>query len=231
MPLDTLFLDAGGVLIFPNWERVSDALRAHGVEVDPARLQDAEPHAKRQIDQGPTIAQTTDLQRSWPYFNLVLAVAGVTQDARTDAALAELHAYHAAHNLWEVVPADVMPALARFRALRLRLVVISNANGTVQVCFDRVGLTPCLDAAFDSQVEGVEKPDPRLFEIALARVGADRQRTMHVGDLYHVDVVGARNASIRPALLDPFGLYEDADCLRVGSLGELADWFERGGAV
>jgi HAD superfamily hydrolase (TIGR01549 family) len=224
--VQTLFLDAGGVLIFPNWQRVSEALATHGVRVDAPTLAAAEPHAKREIDRGPTIAQSTDNQRSWPYFNLVLAHAGVPQDARTDSALAELHAYHAQHNLWEVVPPDVIPALERFRRLGLRLVVISNANGTVNVCFDRVGLTRCLDAALDSQVEGVEKPDPRLFEIALERTGACRETTAHVGDIYYVDVVGARNASIRPILLDPFDLYDTADCERVRSLSDLADILE-----
>jgi putative hydrolase of the HAD superfamily len=226
MRIDTLFLDAGGVLVFPNWTRVSRALAERGVRVDPETLSAAEPHAKRQIDNGSTIAQSTDDQRSWPYFNLVLEKAGVPQDAATDAALADLRAYHAKHNLWEIVPDDVAPALERFRRMGLRLVVISNANGTLQACFDRVGLTACLDAAFDSQIEGVEKPDPRLFEMALARVGARAETTAHVGDLYHVDVVGARNASIQPVLLDPFGLYEEADCLRVRSLGELADRWE-----
>lgn len=224
--LQTLFLDAGGVLVFPNWQRVSEALADRGVRVDPLALAAAEPRAKRQIDHGPTIAGSTDRQRSWPYFNLVLAHANVPQDERTDAALADLHEYHARHNLWEVVPDDVVPALERFRSLGLRLVVISNANGTLHGCFDRVGLTVCLDAALDSHIEGVEKPDPRLFEIALERTGARPETTAHVGDIYHVDVVGARNASIRPILLDPFGLYEEADCLRVRSLAELADRLE-----
>ena len=35
-------------------------------------------------------------------------------------------------------------------------------------------------------------PDPRFFDIALERSGARRETTIHVGDLYHVDVVGAR---------------------------------------
>lgn len=225
--LKTLFLDAGGVLIFPNWRRISAALAAHGVHVEAGALEAAEPHAKRRIDTGPIVAQSNDRERSWPYFNLVLEIAGVPRDPRTDAALAELQAYHAAHNLWEHVPEDVVPSLARLRALGLRLVVVSNANGTLHFCLDRAGLTACLDAALDSHLEGVEKPDPRLFEIALDRVGADRETTLHVGDLYHVDVVGARNASIRPALLDPHGLYEDADCLRVRTLGELAEALER----
>jgi len=31
VPIQTVFLDAGGVLVWPNWSRVSDALRRHGV--------------------------------------------------------------------------------------------------------------------------------------------------------------------------------------------------------
>ena len=46
---------------------------------------------------------------------------------------------------------------------------------------------------------------------------------MHVGDLYHVDVVGARNAGLAPMLLDPHGLYAAHDAERVRTLGELAD--------
>ena len=221
--IETLFLDAGGVLMFPNWERVSGTLAAHGVRVDPSALAAAEPHAKKQIDNAKTIASSTDSTRVFPYFNLVLEHAGITQDSRTEAALAELREYHAASNLWESVPEDVPPVLARFRRLGLRLVVVSNANGRLHACFDRIGLTQCLDIALDSQVEGVEKPDARLFEIALARSGARPETTMHVGDIYHVDVVGARNAGIQPMLLDPFDLYNDADCPRVRSLGELAD--------
>ena len=70
-------------------------------------------------------------------------------------------------------------------------------------------------------MEKVEKPDPRFFEIALTRSGARRESTIHVGDLYEVDVVGARAAGITPVLLDAAGLYPDADCDRVRSLGDL----------
>ena len=147
--IETVFLDAGGVLVFPNWQRASDAFAAHGVTVEASRLAAAEPHAKKRLDTGDRIAASTDSQRSWPYFNLVLEAAGVAETAATDAALADLHAYHARHNLWEVVPADVAPALVRLRALALRLIVISNANGRLHACFDRVGLSACLDGALD----------------------------------------------------------------------------------
>jgi len=31
VPIQTVFLDAGGVLVNPNWSRVSDTLARHGV--------------------------------------------------------------------------------------------------------------------------------------------------------------------------------------------------------
>lgn len=181
--IETLFLDAGGVLVFPNWSRVSDVLATHGVVVEPAVLAAAEPHAKRQLDVAATIGGTNDRQRGWLYFNLVLTQAAVALTDQTDAALAELQTYHAAVNLWETVPDDVAPALDRLRTLGLRLVVISNANGTLRKKFDRLGLSARFDAVIDSQEEGVEKPDPRLFQIGLSRAGARAETTIHVGDL------------------------------------------------
>jgi HAD superfamily hydrolase (TIGR01549 family) len=220
MPIQTVFLDAGGVLVNPNWTRVSDTLQRHGVSVSAATLAAAEPHAKRRLDTRDTIA-VTDQQRGWTYFNLVLTEAGVPLSDRTAAALTELHAYHQTHNLWETVPDEVRPALTALRTIGLRLVVLSNANGTLHRAFDRLGLTPAVDAIFDSHNEGVEKPDPRLFRIALGRTGADAATTMHVGDLYHVDVAGARAAGLTPMLFDVADLYPECDCLRVRSLTDL----------
>lgn len=226
--LETVFLDAGGVLVFPNWTRISDGLAKHGVVVDPAVLARAEAPAKRKLDRGETITVTNDAGRGWMYFNLILDEAGVSTGPATAAALAELHAYHMESNLWELMPSDVIPVLARLRARGLRLTIVSNANGKLRSLFDRLALTVCVDCVLDSNDEGVEKPDPRFFEIALARSGARRETTIHVGDLYHVDVVGARAAGLRGVLLDEAGLYQDADCPRVQSLGELADRIERG---
>ena len=222
MAIETVFLDAGGVLVYPNWIRVSETLARHGVEVAAAALRAAEPHAKKRIDSGETIQATNDQQRGWTYFNLVLAGAGVALDERTDAALAELHAYHQQHNLWETVGGDVRSALAALRGLGCRLVVVSNANGTLHRAFTRLGIHDAFDAVFDSCDEGVEKPDPRFFRIALERTGSDAASTIHVGDLYHVDVVGARSAGLQAILVDEANLYPEADCLRVRSVADLA---------
>jgi putative hydrolase of the HAD superfamily len=226
--LETVFLDAGGVLVYPNWTRIGDALAARGIHVDPGALARAEPFAKKQIDERQTISTTNDAGRGWLYFNLIFERAGVSPDPRVDEALAELHAYHQSTNLWELVPATVEPALAALRRQGLKRTVVSNANGKLRVLFERLALAKSVDCLLDSHDEGVEKPDPRFFEIALERSGARRETTIHVGDLYQVDVVGARAAGLRGVLLDEAGLYPDVDCPRVRTLPELVDQISRG---
>ena len=223
MHIETLFLDAGGVLVHPNWHRVSMALREQGVSVAAEVLAAAEPHAKRELDSPEGITAGDDAARGWRYFNLVLQHAGVPLSEATDRGLRQLREYHARENLWETVAADAFPSLVRFREAGLRLVVVSNANGRLGYVLDRLGLSPHFEHALDSHEVGFEKPDPRLFEVALARAEARPETTLHVGDFYHVDVVGARAAGLHAMLLDAAGLQGDRDCTRVASLTALAD--------
>ena len=225
--VDTLFLDAGGVLVQPGWARVSDTLARQGVMLSAAALRAADPLARRDIDESYFIGRTTDQSRGWEYFNRVLGHAGIPLSAATDAALADLQAYHRAENLWEEIIDGVEQTLEQLRALKLKLVVVSNANGRLHHAFNRLKLSRWFDHVLDSHEWGVEKPDPRLFQHALDAAGASADRTIHVGDLYHVDIVGARRAGLRDAvLLDAAGLYPDADCPRIQRLSELVSMVE-----
>jgi HAD superfamily hydrolase (TIGR01549 family) len=220
--IQTVFLDAGGVLVHPNFDRVARALARHGVATTGASLRAVEPLAKRDLEDPSFIRSSDDDSRGLVYFATVLARAGISTDDRVRNALTELRAYHAKSNLWETVPDDLIPFLERLKARGLRRVVVSNANGTLHTHFDRLGLTPWFDAIFDSHLEKVEKPDPRFFEIALERSASRKETTVHVGDFYEIDVVGARAAGLDAILLDPFGVNEDRDCVRVSTLDALA---------
>ena len=221
--IETIFLDAGGVLVNPNWDRVAAALGRHGVAVSADALVAAEPHAKKALDTGTAVQATNDTSRGWLYFNLVLGQAGVALSQQTEAALRELADYHRQFNLWESVPAGVPEALDRLRAAGHRLVVVSNANGTLVGHFARLDLARRFDLLIDSQDVGVEKPDPRIFQLALERSGSRADTTLHAGDFFHVDVVGARAAGLQAWMVDSANLYADHDCIRVPSLLALAD--------
>ena len=89
----------------------------------------------------------------------------------------------------------------------------------------RPGSGSTFTAVIDSALVGHEKPDPRIFTCALERSGASPERTLHVGDLYHADVLGARAAGIHALLLDPFDDWSVDDCERLPDLWAVSDRF------
>jgi FMN phosphatase YigB (HAD superfamily) len=145
MPFETIFLDAGVTLVWPNWERVSETLRVHGIQVDAAALAAADPFVRRSLDEPHLIAAATDQRRGRNYFESILARAGVALTPAAQRALSRLEEYQRTMNLWESVPAFVAPTLAELRRRGYRLVVVSNANGTVRRAFQRIGLFELVD--------------------------------------------------------------------------------------
>jgi len=225
--IDTICLDAGGTLVWPNLTRVRDALAAQGIAVDAATLAAADPCVRRAFDERQIIAATTDQSRGWSFFESVLTTAGVELTREARRALAHVEDYQRTMNIWEHVPEFVAPALVELRRRGYKLVVVSNANGTVRQAFRRIGLFDLVDVIVDSAEEGFEKPDRRLFDAALRMAGAEHGRALHVGDIYHVDVMGARAAGLTPVLVDEANLYADADCHCIRSIEELPSLLER----
>lgn len=222
--LRTLSLDAGGVLVRPNWRRIARVLASHGVAVVAERLPAIELEVMREIDSLAYIRSTNDADRIEDFFRRVLERVGVLASSQPcGAAISELKRIHDAENLWEDVPEDVVPALERFKALGLKLVVLSNANGTVRSKLARLGLARWFEHVLDSGEEGIEKPDPRFFALGLQRAGAEPASTIHVGDVFNIDVVGARAAGIRAVLIDRGGLQGDRQCRIYADLGQLAE--------
>ena len=221
MNIQTVFLDAGGVLVWPNWERVAGALRAHGVDVQAKQLVAADPVARFSLDEAHVIGKSSDQRRSNSFLDLVLIEAGIELSKSALTALAEIRQYHREQNLWEIAPDFVVPALKKLRSDGYKLVVVSNANGTLHRLFERLDLLPMFDVVLDSEVEGLEKPDRRLFELALSRSGSAAATTVHVGDFYNIDVTGARGAGLHAILVDEADLHSDADCPRIRSIAEL----------
>lgn len=218
MSVDQLFFDAGNTLVYVNLGFVSEALAKRGMSVPAETLWAAEPKARLKLDDPGVVKATTDIGRWTMYFESILKDVGA--DGLAQDVLAEMRAYHSKSNLWEVVPIEVRQALDALRG-RYRMSVISNANGTVRDKLERVGLAGYFEAILDSHEEGVEKPDPAIFRRAMERTGAAPSRSLYVGDMYHIDVVGAREAGMEAVLLDPAGLHADKPVRRLPSIAGL----------
>jgi HAD superfamily hydrolase (TIGR01509 family) len=120
--------------------------------------------------------------------------------------------------LWTRVVPGTRAALQALREAGLRLTAVCNASGAAEQELTEQGLRPFLDAVIDSHVVGFKKPDPRIFYHALAVSRAEPACTIHVGDLYNVDVAGARAAGLHAILIDPFDDWRQVDCARVPDL-------------
>lgn len=117
---------------------------------------------------------------------------------------------------------DALPTLRRLRADGLRLGIVSNWEAWLPQLLERVGLAPLLDHVVVSGVCGVEKPDPRIFSLALREAGLRPEEVLYVGDDPAHDIGPALLAGITPVLLDRSRRYAPRSAhRRITSLREL----------
>ncbi|MBW2241473.1 MAG: HAD family hydrolase [Deltaproteobacteria bacterium] len=228
--LDTVFLDAGNTLVSIDFERVAGELSSRGLACEPGELRRAEAAARPRVSAWAHHQGRTEGVDAFTTY-LRFALEALPRPPSASAELAEevaavVREPGASDRLWCWVLPGTGEALERLRRLELRLVVVSNSDGTVKRALANCGLLSFFDDVVDSHLVGFEKPDRRIFDSALERTGARPEATVHVGDLYHADVLGARACGIHTALLDPFDDWGETDCLRLVDLGELADSFE-----
>ena len=229
--LGTIFFDAGNTLVSIDFDWVARELSSRGVACAASELRRAEAAARPKLSAWIASRASTESQQTFAfYLGLVLEQLDATRAAgarRIADLAAELTPVLRAPGRTPRLCAGVLPgvreALAAMADAGLQLAVVSNSDGSVESGLSELGLRRHFSAVFDSQLVGYEKPDPRIFERALEVCGADPARTLHVGDLYAVDVVGARKAGVHPLLLDPFDDWGAVGCPRLPDLASLGE--------
>jgi putative hydrolase of the HAD superfamily len=96
---------------------------------------------------------------------------------------------------------DVIPTLERLKADGYRICIVSNWDYGLHRVVDRLGIASYFDHILASLVEGVEKPNPELFQIALQRANVLADEVIHIGDNPIDDIEGAHAAGISALLL------------------------------
>jgi HAD superfamily hydrolase (TIGR01549 family) len=114
---------------------------------------------------------------------------------------------------------DVSTTLKALKEKKLTLGLLTNLQSEVDSMCSELGIADYLDFTVTSGEVGADKPQPPIFLKALEKAKAKASETIHVGDQYQNDVLGARGVGISPILLDRADYYaEITDCPRIKSL-------------
>ncbi|HEX5633437.1 MAG TPA: HAD family hydrolase, partial [Gemmatimonadales bacterium] len=212
--------DAGNTLVFLDYARLARAVgEAMGLPLTPQALEAAAPRAALAMEQA---EHRTDRERGAAFLLALFALVGVGPE-RAEQLREVLLGLHVERHLWASSDARVAGALARLRDAGFRMGVVSNSDGRAASALEVCGLLDFFEIVIDSGAVGVEKPDPRIFALALDRMGLAPRDALYVGDLYEVDVVGARAAGLDVVLLDPAGLHGHRDVRTAPDVVALAD--------
>lgn len=107
----------------------------------------------------------------------------------------DLYGHFAEPGVWELYP-EVRDVLARLRE-RFKLGIVSNFDGRLRSLLAQFGILDLFEVVAISSEVGADKPDPFLFEAALAMAGVRADEALHVGDDPVHDWEGAEAAGIR----------------------------------
>lgn len=205
-----IFLDAVGTLfgVAGSVGAVyADLAQHHGIEVDPAILNQA---FFRAFKAAPEMAfpgsdPATVPEQEYRWWRVIaqqtFSSAGVLDRfVDFDSFFADLYAHFATAAPWELYP-DVAPALDRWRRRGITLGVISNFDTRLYQVLEELNLATYFSSVTLSSEAGAAKPDPLIFATALQKHRCDASQAWHVGDSKTEDFEGAKAAGLHGILV------------------------------
>lgn len=223
-----VLLDVGGVFLLPSREHIRSALSQVGHTVDSDEAIDRAHYVSTRVfpmDLGGE-------ESMGPYWRDYLDRYARTlevEESLVPEVVEHLRNEYTTGGLWSHEIEGARAGLRRLQKTGVTVGIVSNSDGTIgarlhemEIC--QVGPGPGADVhcLIDSGQVGVEKPDPRIFDIALESLDLTSGEVWYVGDTPAFDVVGARRAGIRPILMDPFDVNGDYGVTCVRSLKDVA---------
>jgi putative hydrolase of the HAD superfamily len=230
MSVRAVFFDAGETLLYPHpsfAEVFSEVLREEGHVLDPSRVQEVvSAYSQRFTEsllQGDGRLWSISPERSrkmWRgVYDHFLTEVGAPKEEH-DRLFERLYARFTDLSTYRLHP-DALPVLERLRKSELILGLISNFEEWLERLLEALEVGHYFDVTVISGVEGIEKPDPEIFRIALHRAGVAADEAVYVGDHPFFDTDPAREAGMLPVLIDRRGRHPDVDVIRITSLEAL----------
>ncbi|HZD80090.1 MAG TPA: HAD-IIIA family hydrolase [Actinomycetota bacterium] len=226
MRYEAVFFDAGETLVHPHPtfpDLFATILRREGFDVSAQTVHD---RIHVVFDRFRQAAETNELWTTTPekskrfwhdVYHIFFRELGIPDTDELIGAVYGEFTDTANYALFE----DVVPALQLLRSHGLRLGVISNFEEWLERLLDQLGVSVFFPVRVISGVEGLEKPDLRIFELALERAGASAARSVYVGDNPDLDLEPAAAVGMLPVLIDRRERFPQRDGCRITTLAEL----------
>lgn len=221
-----VFFDAGETLLHPHpsfAELFSEVLRSEGIEPapDPGRIDTilvSDRFAKAAADGELWTTSPERSRRFWlSIYETFLEGLGLASHDRLPERLYERFTDLASYTLFP----DVHSCLSRLKATGLMLGLVSNFEAWLEELLEALGVSGFFDVRVISGLEGVEKPDPRIFGVALDRAGLSAGEVVYVGDNPVFDTEPAEGLGMFGVLIDRRGRFMDHSGVRIESLDDL----------
>jgi HAD superfamily hydrolase (TIGR01549 family) len=221
-----VLFDAGETLVHPHpsfLELFGLILEREGYHVDPdvvlEKIHVVSEHFARAARDGVLWTTSTTASRAFwlAVYRDFLAQLGLP----TDDGLGELlYGEFTQISNYRAFP-EVASVLERLSAAGLRLGVVSNFEEWLEGLLDVLGIASFFEVRVISGVEGMEKPDHRIFNLALDRLGVSANDSVYVGDNPMFDVEPAEAIGMLGILIDRRGRWPDHVGTRITTLDDL----------
>lgn len=228
MTVEMVFFDAGGTLLDPHpsfSELFAVTCQAEGYDISTDQIAEVQerlaPHmtelvAEIDLPHAPSLSEEAS-RKFWSFtYRRFLGELGVEDEGLTMKLLDRFSSFES-YRLYD----DVKPTLDAVEAAGYRIGLISNFDSWLEKMLIEMEVGHVFDPSVISGQVGVEKPDPEIYRIAVARSGVPADRCVHVGDSPTTDMEPATAVGITPIMIDRAGRYPEARYARIRELKEL----------
>ena len=217
--IQAVIFDAAGTLIRlaePVGDTYARVAKAHGVDVPAARLDEAFARvfagAPANVHPGEPLWRAEGLERGWWFDRVRETFRAADQMVHFDdfdAFFDAVWTHFGSADAWQPAP-GTQHALDALAERRIALGIVSNFDQRLRPLLAALDLHEPFDAITTPAEAGAAKPERRIFDVCLKRLGKGAHRALYVGDDPEEDVAGARAAGLHAL-----------DVTTLGSLAEL----------
>jgi putative hydrolase of the HAD superfamily len=220
-----IFFDAGETIVHPMpsfSDLFAQVLTGEGHRIEPAAVVEASKVVLERFSEAADDRElwTTSPERSKRFWLSVYErMLGVLELPDTDLA-AHLHDTFTDRSNY-VLFDDVRPVLDELSRNGIVLGLVSNFEAWLEDLLGDLGVRESFGVRVISGIEGIEKPDSRIYELALERAGVAADESVFVGDNPEFDVVPPSELGMFTVLVDRRGRHPEHGGARIIDLREL----------